>query len=206
MYPEVGIPFWKHEYDKHGTCASLGSDRIDTQEKYFMETLRLRSQIDITARLASSNIIPGREKRYRLQQFKNALSITPDEHSHGAVIPRVEPVLNCKHDKSRYQRHFIDSVIYCVSKESLRFVECPKNLQEMHENGTCSHGSEYEYPLIINSETMQQTHSNGNQECHRQYLTMWIWVLSVGLFFTTCTSVLFGFMFLKSRNVYSPIR
>lgn len=50
--------FWKHEWEKHGTCAAILND-VNTEIKYFTKGLELLNQYDMKHVLAKANIIPG---------------------------------------------------------------------------------------------------------------------------------------------------
>ncbi|XP_051174778.1 ribonuclease Oy-like [Leptopilina boulardi] len=50
--------FWKHEWDRHGTCAVI-LEKMNTQEKYFQMGLNLFNKYDMKNILAKVNIVPG---------------------------------------------------------------------------------------------------------------------------------------------------
>lgn len=52
------ISFWRHEWLKHGTCASVISD-LRTENKYFGQGLLWLQQFEMTSLLSKANITPG---------------------------------------------------------------------------------------------------------------------------------------------------
>lgn len=50
--------FWRHEWEKHGTCA-MSLKTFDTELKYFGEGLSLHREYDMKDVLAKANILPG---------------------------------------------------------------------------------------------------------------------------------------------------
>lgn len=62
--------FWRHEWDKHGTCAAVLND-MNTELKYFQKGLDFLNEYDMTHVLAKANIIPGRE--YPIQDIINGV-------------------------------------------------------------------------------------------------------------------------------------
>ncbi|XP_037273962.2 ribonuclease Oy [Rhipicephalus microplus] len=64
--------FWKHEWQKHGTCATIVPE-LDGLYNFFNETLTLYLKYNITEYLLNSGVVPTSEKTYQLQTIKNAL-------------------------------------------------------------------------------------------------------------------------------------
>lgn len=60
---EIKEHFWKHEWDKHGTCAFI-LPRINGLSKYFTESVKLFDQFDIGKILTKAEIVPGRSYNY----------------------------------------------------------------------------------------------------------------------------------------------
>lgn len=63
--------FWKHEWDKHGTCSLKISD-INSVIKYFQKGLDLSYDFDITKILKNANILPG--KSYQVELILHEVS------------------------------------------------------------------------------------------------------------------------------------
>ena len=60
--------FWKHEWEKHGTCA-----RMSSQREYFETTIRLVKDMDIMNVLEKDGIVPDNEKRVNLNSMLNSI-------------------------------------------------------------------------------------------------------------------------------------
>ncbi|VDO33228.1 Uncharacterized protein BM_BM4983 [Brugia malayi] len=54
---------WKHEWEKHGTCAEI-VEEVSDELKYFSKSLALYKQFDIFGILEKQEIIPSQEKLY----------------------------------------------------------------------------------------------------------------------------------------------
>lgn len=52
--------FWKHEWNKHGTCAVVIKE-LNTEFKYFQEGLKLIDTYNMIDVLAKANILPGQK-------------------------------------------------------------------------------------------------------------------------------------------------
>ncbi|XP_069463804.1 ribonuclease T2 isoform X2 [Ambystoma mexicanum] len=86
FWPDVLHPnhtqLWKHEWQKHGTCAATLCI-LDSQHKYFGNTLDLYKKTDLSSVLAKCGITPS-SKYYKVQDIKNAV-----EKIYG-VVPKVQ--------------------------------------------------------------------------------------------------------------------
>lgn len=58
--------FWKHEWDKHGTCA-IGIESLNNEFNYFKTALKLLDNYNMIDVLAKANILPG--KKYMVQDI-----------------------------------------------------------------------------------------------------------------------------------------
>ena len=58
--------FWKHEWDKHGTCAISVRD-LNNELKYFQTGLKLLDRYNMIDVLAKTNILPG--NKYTVQNY-----------------------------------------------------------------------------------------------------------------------------------------
>uniref|UniRef100_A0A8D0ECG8 Ribonuclease T2 n=1 Tax=Salvator merianae TaxID=96440 RepID=A0A8D0ECG8_SALMN len=82
-WPDVlhpnGTHFWRHEWEKHGTCAAT-LEALNTQKKYFGKGLELYKNINLNSYLLKAEIKPGNTS-YELAAIKEALtrfySVTP---------------------------------------------------------------------------------------------------------------------------------
>lgn len=62
--------FWRHEWEKHGTCA-VSIESVNSEIKYFKKGLDLLDEYDMKAVLAKANILPGQQ--YSVQQLLDAV-------------------------------------------------------------------------------------------------------------------------------------
>ncbi|XP_020708942.2 ribonuclease Oy [Athalia rosae] len=63
--------FWKHEWERHGTCASVLPE-LDSQLKYFKKALELQREYDMNRVLVECNIFPGLE--YEIQEILDCVN------------------------------------------------------------------------------------------------------------------------------------
>lgn len=74
---------WKHEWEKHGTCAAT-VDEVDDEVKYFNKSLVLYERFDIFNTLKKHEFIPSEEKVYDRvslhQILKSAYGVNIDFH------------------------------------------------------------------------------------------------------------------------------
>ncbi|XP_078086416.1 ribonuclease T2 [Mustelus asterias] len=85
-WPDVlhpnGTQLWKHEWQKHGTCAAT-LESVDTQKKYFSKALELYQSINLNSVLVKFGILPS-PNYYRMEKIENALL------SSYRVIPKIQ--------------------------------------------------------------------------------------------------------------------
>eukprot|EP00803_Ostreobium_quekettii_P010729 evm.model.scf_1932.1 EVM.evm.TU.scf_1932.1 scf_1932:9848-13867(-) len=62
-----GDSFWRHEWEKHGTCANM------TEHGYFEEALALHEKYSILGALESADIVPSNTTHYRGATVSQAL-------------------------------------------------------------------------------------------------------------------------------------
>jgi len=105
--------FWAHEWEKHGTCAAAAVPALDTELKFFSQTLKLRSMYPVSTILSSSNIYPSNSKKYAssdiITAFRSQLSVTP--------------VLGCEYAKHK-GADLLTEIGLCISKSTLTVFEC----------------------------------------------------------------------------------
>ncbi|XP_028904972.1 ribonuclease T2 isoform X1 [Ornithorhynchus anatinus] len=73
--------FWKHEWEKHGTCAAQ-LDILNSQKKYFGKSLDLYKKIDLNSVLLKFGIEPS--NTYQISDIKKTLC------SWYGVIPKIQ--------------------------------------------------------------------------------------------------------------------
>ncbi|XP_025900532.1 ribonuclease T2 [Nothoprocta perdicaria] len=91
--------FWKHEWDKHGTCAAT-LQILNSQKKYFGKALDLYKQVDLNSSLLKAGIKPG-STYYKMTALKEALTraygvtlkiqcLPPEEGEKAQTIGQIE--------------------------------------------------------------------------------------------------------------------
>ncbi len=96
---------WKHEWEKHGTCAALSVKELNTQLKYFSEGLELFDRYSIDKLLQSTYIKPGSEV-YKLDEIHTALNLSIGNNF--AIV--------CERDHKTKQQYLFEIRI-CFDKE-----------------------------------------------------------------------------------------
>ncbi|XP_015518897.2 ribonuclease Oy [Neodiprion pinetum] len=133
---EDGTPhfsFWKHEWDKHGTCASV-LDPLNTELKYFQKGLDLLKEYDMTHVLAKAGIFVG--QAYAVEQI-----ISGVEKILGKTI-EVECIKNPKTHES-----YIFEIRICLDK-GLKLTDC-NNIVDFPSN--CDRKKPVNYPSAVPS-------------------------------------------------------
>ena len=101
--------FWKHEWEKHGTCAG---PFIEGELAFFKETLQMAEQSDLLNALLAAGIKPSDSDEYSPEDIVEALAdglgVTPAIHCSGATGIGTQ----------------LSEVWICVDTD-LAFMECP---------------------------------------------------------------------------------
>ncbi|KAL9652244.1 hypothetical protein ABK040_011904 [Willaertia magna] len=112
--------FWKHEYEKHGTCAAQ-LPRFSNEYKFFKGTIELRKSIQPLAVLQKSGIVPSDSRYYHESQIKDAF----------AAGGLGRPALACYHNAQA-----LTEVRFCTDK-NLNFMDCPSSMKnQCHDTVT----------------------------------------------------------------------
>ncbi|CCD62615.1 Ribonuclease T2 protein rnst-2 [Caenorhabditis elegans] len=111
LYPKKTIQsFWKHEYDKHGTCAQ--SEKLfESELAYFTEVMKVFDSIDVAGGLKS---VGPSEKPITSSDLKNALS---------GVTSGKTFQFHCLRDKKTKQ-FLLGDIRLCLNKD-LTIRDCP---------------------------------------------------------------------------------
>ncbi|PAV60506.1 hypothetical protein WR25_25518 [Diploscapter pachys] len=118
-YPtKTADSFWKHEYEKHGTCSQSLPD-FDSELKYFNKSLDLNALYDLEKGMREK-LVP-REKPYDRSTFELSLKAGVSENR------RLE--ISCVRDKKTKQVLLADIRI-CLNKTSLRPIDCPVKVNQ----------------------------------------------------------------------------
>ncbi|XP_004646291.1 ribonuclease T2 [Octodon degus] len=111
-HPLNGSRFWKHEWEKHGTCAAQ-LDALDSEKKYFGKSLVLYKQLDLTKVLQKLGIEPS-INYYYISDFKDALT----------RIYGVVPKIQCLPSTQGENVQTISQIELCFTKEDFRLRNC----------------------------------------------------------------------------------
>ncbi|XP_010937157.1 extracellular ribonuclease LE [Elaeis guineensis] len=117
-----GSAFWKHEWEKHGTC----SESILNQHSYFNTTLNLKKQVDLLGILRGAGIEPD-------GGFYSVDSITGAIRDATGFTPGIE----CNVDESSNSQLY--QIYICVDTNAGDLIECP-----VYPRSKCS--SRIEFP------------------------------------------------------------
>lgn len=135
---------WQHEWEKHGTCASVLRE-LDSENKYFGQGLQWLLQYTMSNMLSKSSIEPGAS--YHVVDFHNAIRNTIDSN----------PSIHCVREKNDRGHQYLSEIKICFSK-SLELVDCNGVLYESelnvkeHDNGiitNCDLTQEVQYPSTL---------------------------------------------------------
>lgn len=102
--------FWKHEWDKHGTCAAQLSE-LDNELKYFERGLIWNKNYNIRDILGTNSIVPS-DTPYTAEGIYLAVQTLIDKR----------PILQCVFDSERKEL-LISEIRLCFNK-SLDLVDC----------------------------------------------------------------------------------
>lgn len=102
---------WKHEWEKHGTCAAEIPD-FDTELKYFNKGLTLIYKYNMEFILSKSNIIPDENKEYFVEDIFDAI----------VNVIQKKPAIECYTDKHLNQT-FLWEIRICFDK-NLELIDC----------------------------------------------------------------------------------
>ena len=102
------VPFWTHEWTKHGTCAGLAS-----QVDFFNTTLAWRKLTNTYQTLADAGVKPG--AKYSSDAIINAIK----------KVLGVTPLLGC----GGGSENSLESVSFCLSKDAQKIIECDSSVK-----------------------------------------------------------------------------
>ncbi|KAK2506589.1 hypothetical protein MC885_014759 [Smutsia gigantea] len=109
-WPDVIHPlslshFWKHEWEKHGTCAAQ-LDALNSQKKYFGKSLGLYHGLALNSVLQKLGIKPS-TSYYQISNIKDAL----------ASVYRVIPKLQCLPPQQGEEVQTLGQIELCFTKD-----------------------------------------------------------------------------------------
>lgn len=101
---------WQHEWEKHGTCASIIED-LNTENKYFGQGLAWLQQYTMNGVLSKAGINPGAQ--YNAIDFHNAVKGTL----------KTNPSIHCVREKGHHGEQYLAEIKICFTKK-LDLVNC----------------------------------------------------------------------------------
>ncbi|XP_033225200.1 ribonuclease Oy-like [Belonocnema kinseyi] len=126
--------FWKHEWEKHGTCASV-LECMSTEKKYFQKGIDLLDEYDMKNVLGKASIYPGNQ--YPVEQILDGIKKILDVNAQ---------VMCVKHPKTHVS--YIFEIRICFDK-TLKLVDCDGIVGFPTD---CSHSEDVIYPGTVPQE------------------------------------------------------
>ncbi|XP_024600659.1 ribonuclease T2 isoform X1 [Neophocaena asiaeorientalis asiaeorientalis] len=102
--PNRSLHLWKHEWEKHGTCAAQ-LEALNSQKKYFGKSLDLSKELALNSTLQKLGIIPS--TYYQISDIKDALV------SVYGVVPKVQ----CLPKQGDEEVQLLAQIEVCFSKD-----------------------------------------------------------------------------------------
>ncbi|NWV38916.1 RNT2 Ribonuclease, partial [Grantiella picta] len=103
--------FWKHEWEKHGTCAAT-LEILNSQKKYFGKALELYQHVDLNG-CAHDLLISKSFLLFQMTHIKEALT----------SFYNVTPKIQCLPPKEGEEAQTIGQIEFCFTKE-LQLINC----------------------------------------------------------------------------------
>lgn len=103
--------FWKHEYEKHGTCAA-SVQGFEDEHEYFQRAMELKNEYDMMTALAAHGISPS-DDPYQLEDITSAV----ETHFSTKVC------IQCSYTESTGQ--LLSGAYVCLSKD-LQLIDCER--------------------------------------------------------------------------------
>ncbi|CAB3397883.1 unnamed protein product [Caenorhabditis bovis] len=120
LYPKKTVKsFWKHEYDKHGTCAQ-SDEKFSTEFKYFKMILDIYKKLNISKAMS---LIGKSEKSINRKVFERTI---------GTAIGGKHFEFNCLKDKKTSQ-WLLGDIRICLDKD-LTIRDCPDHHSNLVAN------------------------------------------------------------------------
>ncbi|KAG8506021.1 Ribonuclease T2, partial [Galemys pyrenaicus] len=105
IHSSNGSHFWRHEWDKHGTCAAQ-LDALNSEKKYFSKSLELFKALALNSVLQKLGIKPS-VSYYQVADIKDAL----------ASVYGVEPKVQCLPAQQGEDAQTIGQIELCLTKD-----------------------------------------------------------------------------------------
>ncbi|KAL7639355.1 UNVERIFIED_CONTAM: hypothetical protein RMT77_009856 [Armadillidium vulgare] len=143
---------WKHEWEKHGTCAAE-IKTLDSEFNYFSKGLELVVIYDYVSVLAISKIFPSDDNPYLFEDIYSALK---------NFLKKV-PIVDCTYNP-HLQRHELSQIKVCFDR-SLRLIDCDEleafqnDLELLKNHGNCPKDKVF-YPSSVKMRNVTYKYSN----------------------------------------------
>ncbi|XP_076359288.1 ribonuclease Oy-like isoform X6 [Tachypleus tridentatus] len=108
--------FWKHEWEKHGTCATF-LPALSSEKLYFAKSLELKEQYDLIEIFTGRGIVSRKDQPYSLNNVSNAL------YAH----LKVRTLIGCEYAK-HFKYPLLSSVEICIDL-NCNLIDCPVSLE-----------------------------------------------------------------------------
>ncbi|KAJ9563786.1 hypothetical protein OSB04_008946 [Centaurea solstitialis] len=129
-----GLKFWRHEWEKHGTCA----ESVFDEHGYFEAGLSLKKKANLLGALEHAGITPDDGKFHKMEEIRDAIT-------KGVGYA---PYIECNVDSSgNYQLY---QVFQCVDASATDFIECPV----FPRGGAC--GNDVEFPSFSSASSRDE--------------------------------------------------
>ncbi|XP_033874964.3 ribonuclease T2-like isoform X2 [Acipenser ruthenus] len=110
--------FWKHEWEKHGTCAAV-AESLNSENKYFAKALDLYKNVGLDSILKKFNIVPS-SKYYRLDDIRNSIG----------SFYKVKPKIQCVSPSQGEEVQTLGQIEICFDKE-YQLIDCVEYEEEL---------------------------------------------------------------------------
>jgi ribonuclease T2 len=98
--------FWKHEWEKHGTCAAPVVKQLNNELRFFQQGIEFLKRYSITKLLSQTYIKPGTDVAYPLEEIHSAIKRSIDNNF--AIV--------CKKDKNT-KLEYLFEIRICFDKQ-----------------------------------------------------------------------------------------
>lgn len=117
------ISFWKHEWEKHGTCCT-NLPKLNSEFNYFNVGLDFNRKFDLLSMLQEAQITPSRTKSYQLADIRKAVV---------TGINGFKPYIHCCKGEDGKQR--VEEVMICLDAKKLtQLIDCPSHDEDCNED------------------------------------------------------------------------
>jgi len=139
--------FWKHEWEKHGTCAMV-LEPVNNEYNYFHKGLELNQKYPLSQYLKEANITPG--GLYTTEEVLEAVK---------NKIQGKNPALECE-KMHEFKEPVLTQISICLDK-NFEVIGCESTHGGVY--GRCPHNGKIEYPATEKL-TLEENHAKSDVE------------------------------------------